>query len=159
MAPPSAAGRSKSAIKRATSSTKPKATSAAATPASDWRAGTLEQLRHLILAADPSIVEERKWMKPSNPAGVPTWSSDGIVCTGETYKAVVKCTFANGASLDDPTGLFNESLDGNQRRAIDLREGESIDTAAFSALVRAAVALNQQKAASKNKKPARSGKA
>ena len=108
----------------------------------DWRAATLDQCRALIRQADPGVIEEVKWRKPTNPAGVPTWSRGGIVCTGETYKDKVKLTFAKGAKLDDPTGLFNASLDGNARRTIDLREGEMVDEAAFVALVRAAVALN-----------------
>jgi hypothetical protein len=106
----------------------------------DWRGETLARIRALIHEADPDIVEEWKWR------GVPVWSHGGIVCTGETYKAVVKMTFANGASLEDPSGLFNSSLDGNVRRAIDLREGEAIDEAALKALVRAAVLLNGSKA-------------
>ena len=101
-----------------------------------WRGGTLARLRALIREADPLIVEEWKWR------GVPVWSRGGIVCTGETYKTVVKTTFARGASLEDPAGLFNSSLEGNTRRAIDFREGETIDAEAFKALVRAAVALN-----------------
>src|SRR3954469_6642022 len=108
----------------------------------DWRSETLERMRRLIHEADPAIVEERKWKKPSNPAGVPTWSHHGIICTGETYKDKVKLTFAKGASLDDPSGLFNSSLEGNTRRAIDIRQGEDIDTGAFKALIRAAVTLN-----------------
>jgi hypothetical protein len=111
----------------------------------DWRGETLARLRKLIKAADPKIVEEVKWRKPSNPTGVPVWEHDGIVCTGETYKDKVKLTFASGAALDDPSGLFNSSLDGNQRRAIDLREGDRIDETAFKALVRAAVAVNTAK--------------
>jgi hypothetical protein len=102
----------------------------------DWRGETLARIRALIKEADPAIVEEWKWR------GVPTWYHDGIVCTGETYKSVVKTTFAKGASLDDPAGLFNSSLDGNVRRAIDFREGEQIDEAAFKALVQSAVAQN-----------------
>jgi len=102
----------------------------------DWRGETLARLRALILEADPEMVEEWKWR------GVPVWYRGGMVCTGETYKAVVKMTFAKGAALDDPTGLFNSSLDGNTRRAIDFREGEAIDADALKALVRAAVALN-----------------
>ncbi len=102
----------------------------------DWRGETLARIRALIKEADPEIIEEWKWR------GVPTWYHDGIVCTGETYKSVVKTTFAKGASLDDPAGLFNSSLEGNVRRAIDFREGETIDAAAFKALVRSAVALN-----------------
>jgi hypothetical protein len=111
----------------------------------DWRAKTLAQLRALIREADPQVVEEVKWRKPSNPAGVPVWDHAGIVCTGETYKDKVKLTFARGAALPDPSGLFNASLDGNLRRAIDLAEGETVDAAAFKALVRAAVALNAKK--------------
>ena len=99
-------------------------------------------MRTLILEADPEMVEERKWRKPSNPAGVPTWSHDGIVCTGESYKAAVKLTFAQGASLPDPSKLFNAGLEGNVRRAIDIRQGESVDAAAFKALIKAAVARN-----------------
>ena len=109
----------------------------------DWRGEMLAQVRALIRKADPDVVEEWKWR------GVPTWSHDGIVCTGETYKSVVKLTFARGASLDDPAGLFNASLDGNVRRAIDIREGETIDTAALSALFRAAVALNAARTAAR----------
>ena len=109
----------------------------------DWRGGTLARLRALIREADPGIVETVKWRKPSNPAGVPVWEHGGIVCTGETYRDKVKLTFARGASLEDPAGLFNASLDGNARRAIDLREGETIDAEAFKALVREAVALNR----------------
>ncbi len=96
----------------------------------------------MILEADPDIVEERKWMKPSNPQGVPVWSRAGIVCTGETYKQAVKLTFMRGASLPDPRGLFNASLEAGTRRAIDIREGEKLDARAFKALVKAAVALN-----------------
>lgn len=102
----------------------------------DWRGKTLARMRKLIQQADPGIVEELKWM------GTPTWSKGGIVCTGETYKQIVKLTFAKGASLKDPTQLFNSSLDGNVRRAIDLHEGEEVDAAAFKALVREAVAFN-----------------
>jgi hypothetical protein len=113
-------------------------------PASpDWRAQTLDRIRELIQAADPQIVEERKWRKASNPAGVPVFSREGIVCTGETYKEAVKITFANGASLSDPKKLFNSSLEGNLRRAIDIREGESVDPAAFKVLIKAAVARNR----------------
>jgi hypothetical protein len=110
----------------------------------DWRAAMLQRVRALILAADPEIVEEVKWRKPSNPAGVPVWSRGGIICTGETYKDKVKLTFAHGAALDDPAGLFNASLDAGTRRAIDIREGETLDESAFKDLVRAAVALNRQ---------------
>jgi hypothetical protein len=102
----------------------------------DWRGETLARIRALIKQAEPEVVEEWKWR------GVPVWYRDGMICTGETYKAVVKMTFAKGASLDDPSGLFNSSLDGNVRRAIDFHEGEEIDEAALTALIRAAVALN-----------------
>ena len=108
----------------------------------DWRGELLSRLRALIMEADPEMTEERKWIKPSNPAGVPTWSHNGLVCTGETYKSVVKMTFARGASLADPSGLFNSSLEGNTRRAIDFREGDELDEEALKALIRAAVALN-----------------
>jgi hypothetical protein len=101
----------------------------------------LARVRLLIQQADPDVAEEMKWRRPSNPMGVPVWSHDGILCTGETYKDKVKITFARGASLDDPTGLFNSSLEGNTRRAIDLHEGDELDEEAFEALVRAAVAL------------------
>jgi len=110
----------------------------------DWRGETLARVRKTIHAADPDVVEEVKWRKPSNPAGVPVWSHDGILCTGETYKSVVKLTFAKGASLADPRGLFNSSLEGNTRRAIDLRQGDKIDEKALQALVRAAVAENKR---------------
>ena len=123
-------------------------TGATSGPDGDWREKTLNQIRTIITQADPDIVEERKWRKPSNGmVGVPVWSHDGIVCTGETYKAVVKLTFARGASLKDPAGLFNASLDGNVRRAIDIREGDRIDGKALKALVCAAVALNVAKQA------------
>lgn len=108
----------------------------------DWRGETLAQIRGLIKQADPEVVEEVKWRKPSNPAGVPVWSHDGIICTGETYKDKVKVTFASGASLPDPARLFNSSLEGNTRRAIDIQEGETLDAAAFKALILAAVAEN-----------------
>jgi hypothetical protein len=107
----------------------------------DWRGAALSRVRGLIREADPEVVEEWKWAKATSP-GTPVWSHDGIVCTGETYKAVVKLTFPKGASLPDPTGLFNASLEGNVRRAIDIREGEAVDAAAFKTLVRAAVAQN-----------------
>ena len=110
----------------------------------DWREETLARMRALILAAVPEMIEERKWKKPSNAmAGVPVWSHNGIVCTGETYKTVVKLTFARGASIPDPSRLFNSSLEGNTRRAIDIHEGEQVDAAAFKALVKAAVAQNK----------------
>ena len=109
----------------------------------DWREETLTRLRALILEADPEMIEERKWRKPSNAmAGVPVWSHDGIVCTGESYKKAVKLTFAQGASLPDPSRLFNSSLEGSTRRAIDIHEGENVDARAFKALVKAAVARN-----------------
>src|SRR5215510_8252421 len=108
----------------------------------DWRTEVLGRVRAIIRKADPEVVEDVKWRKPSNPAGVPVWEHDGIICTGETYKAVVKLTFANGASLADPSGLFNSSLEGNMRRAIDIGEGDKIDEKALKALIRAAVALN-----------------
>jgi hypothetical protein len=107
----------------------------------DWRGKTLASLRKIIREADPEIVEEWKWAKAKSP-GTPVWSHGGIICTGETYKAVVKMTFAKGAALDDPSGLFNSSLEGNVRRAIDVREGEKVKEAALKALIRAAVALN-----------------
>ena len=112
------------------------------TSLADWRGQTLSRIRTLIKEADQDIVEECKWVKPSNPSGVPVWSHAGIVCTGESYKTTVKLTFAKGASLQDPAKLFNSSLEGNSRRAIDIREGEEIDADAFKALVRAAVGLN-----------------
>jgi len=113
----------------------------------DWRDQTLARMRALILEADPEMIEERKWRKPSNAmAGVPVWSHDGIVCTGETYKSVVKLTFAKGASLPDPSRLFNSSLEGNTRRAIDIHKGEQVDASAFKALVKAAVAQNSASA-------------
>ncbi|HEX7930287.1 MAG TPA: DUF1801 domain-containing protein [Sphingomicrobium sp.] len=108
----------------------------------DWRSETLGKLRELIRQADPEATETVKWRKPSNPDGVPVWEHDGIICTGETYRDKVKLTFAQGASLDDPAGLFNASLDAGTRRAIDIREGDTIDEAAFKALVRDAAARN-----------------
>src|SRR5687768_17903126 len=110
-------------------------------------------LRALILEADPEMIEERKWIKPTNPSGVPVWSHGGIVCTGEVYANVVKLTFARGASLPDPSRLFNSSLEGSTRRAIDIHEGEKVEAAAFKALVRAAVAFNTSRKSSKTKKP------
>lgn len=112
----------------------------------DWRGETLSRMRKLIQEADPDVVEEVKWM------GTPVWSHDGIICTGESYKAVVKLTFAKGASLEDPAKLFNSSLDGNVRRAIDIHEGENVDAAEFKALIRAAVALNASNAKAKPKR-------
>ena len=111
----------------------------------DWRGTMLGRLRDIIRQADPDIVEAVKWRKPSNPLGVPTWERDGIVCTGETYKDKVKLTFAHGAAIDDPSSLFNSSLDGNVRRAIDFSEGQIVDADALKALVRAAVSLNVSK--------------
>lgn len=111
----------------------------------DWRGKMLSRLRALIKQADPEVVEECKWKKPSNPWGVPVWSHDGLICTGETHKSVVKMTFAKGAFLDDPAGLFNSSLEGNLRRAIDFRESDKVNEKALKALIRAAVALNTSK--------------
>jgi hypothetical protein len=123
---------------------------------SDWRSDALAQIRILIYEADPEVVEEMKWKKASNPAGVPVWSHNGIICTGETYKNAVKMTFAKGASLADPAGLFNSSLEGNTRRAIDLHEGDKINRKALKALIRAAVALNTS--AQSTPRPARAPK-
>src|SRR5258707_11918124 len=120
----------------------------------DWRGKTLAKVRGIIHQADPEIVEEVKWVKPTSP-GTPVWSHGGIVCTGETYKSVVKMTFAKGAALKDPSGLFNSSLDGNVRRAIDIHQGDKVDEAALKDLIRAAVALNLE---GKSKpKPRRAG--
>ena len=116
----------------------------------DWRGETLARVRSLIREADPDVVEEVKWRKPSNAMlGVPVWEHAGIICTGETYKAVVKLTFAKGAALEDPSGLFNSSLEGNVRRAIDIHEGDKIDEKALKALIRAAVALNTSRRSQK----------
>ena len=134
-----------------------KSTSNSGTPASelidariaelgDWRGQTLSRMRKLIHEADPDVVEEWKWM------GTPVWSHDGIICTGESYKSIVKLTFAKGASLNDPAGLFNASLEGNARRAIDIHEDETIDAAAFKALIRAAVAFNTSRQRTKPKR-------
>ena len=112
---------------------------------SDWRAATLDRMRKLIREADPDAVEDVKWRKPSNPGGVPVWEHAGLICTGETYKDYVKLTFAKGAQLDDPAGLFNAGFGGNTRRAIDIREGEEVDASAFKTLVRQAVALNRSR--------------
>ena len=117
----------------------------------DWRGKTLSRMRALIKEADPEVVEEWKWVKPTKP-GTPVWSHDGIICTGESYKSVVKLTFAMGASLKDPARLFNSSLDGNVRRAIDIHEGEEVDESAFKALVRQAVALNSSGKSAASKK-------
>jgi hypothetical protein len=126
---------------------------------SDWRDATLARVRTLILAADPEMIEEQKWKKPSNAMqGVPVWAHGGLVCTGEKYKNVVKLTFAQGARLPDPARLFNSSLEGNTRRAIDIRAGEQIDASAFQALIKAAVALNGASKASSKKKPAAQSK-
>lgn len=119
----------------------------------DWRGEMLIRIRSLIKEADPDVIEEVKWRKPSNPAGVPVWEHDGVICTGETYKSVVKLTFASGASLQDPSRLFNASLEGSTRRAIDIPEGGKIDEKAFKALVRAAVALNTSKATARASRP------
>jgi hypothetical protein len=119
----------------------------------DWRGETLSRMRRLIKEADPDIVEELKWVKSSSP-GTPVWSHGGIICTGESYKQVVKLTFAKGASMEDPARLFNSSLEGNTRRAIDIHEGEEVDESAFKALVRQAVALNS---AGKSKSSGRQG--
>ena len=116
----------------------------------DWRGEMLAEVRRLIQEADREIVEERKWKKPGNPSGVPVWSHGGIVCTGETYTQAVKLTFARGAALEDRSGLFNSSLEGNTRRAIDLREGDRLNAKAFKALIRAAVAENQRSSAAKS---------
>ena len=119
----------------------------------DWRGKTLGRMRKLIRDADPDVVEEWKWASPTKP-GTPVWSHDGIICTGESYKSVVKVTFAKGASLKDPARLFNSSLEGNVRRAIDIHEGEEVDESAFKALIRQAVALNSAgKSKSKKAKP------
>src|SRR4051794_17286439 len=111
----------------------------------DWRADVLKQIRTLIRDADPEVIEAVKWAKPSNPSGVPVWEHAGIICTGEVYKAYVKLTFARGAALADPTGLFNAGFGGGTRRAIDIREGDTVEAAAFTALIRAAVGLNFEK--------------
>lgn len=132
-------------------SSKPKNPSAASSQVDEkiqsvggWRAEKLAEVRRLIHEAVPAIEEDCKWIKPTNPLGVPTWSCGGTVCTGEAYKQVVKLTFARGASLDDPSGLFNASLEGGTRRAIDIREGESLDAKAFKSLIQAAVAENRR---------------
>src|SRR5881296_3165681 len=118
----------------------------------DWRGETLSRMRKLMKKADPDVVEEWKWVKPKSP-GTPIWSHDGIICTGESYKNVVKLTFAKGASLKDPARLFNSSLDGNTRRAIDIHEGDKVDESVFKALVRQAVALNSSGKSKPAKKP------
>jgi hypothetical protein len=113
----------------------------------DWRGPVLARMRRLILEADPEIVEAIKWRKPTNPAGVPVWERDGILCTGDIFKGKVKITFGRGAELPDPSGLFNASLEGNAMRAIDIQEGEEVDAAAFKALIRAAVESNRKRKA------------
>lgn len=117
----------------------------------DWRGETLTRVRELIHEADPDVVEEVKWVKPSNPAGVPTWSHSGIICTGEIYRAKVKLTFANGASLEDPTKLFNSSLEAGTRRAIDIHEGTELHAPAFKALIRRTVNFNATRARTTSK--------
>jgi hypothetical protein len=118
----------------------------------DWRGETLARIRGIIKQADPEVIEEVKWRKPSNAMlGVPVWEHDGIICTGETYKTAVKLTFARGAALADPSGLFNSSLEGNVRRALDIHEGDKINEKALKALIRAAVALNTATRAAKKK--------
>jgi hypothetical protein len=117
----------------------------------DWRGGVLARIRALIRESEPRIVESVKWEKPTNPAGVPTWEHEGIICTGEVYKAYVKLTFAHGAALPDPAGLFNAGLGGGTRRAIDIREGDTVDPAAFRELVREAVAFNLRKRADRRR--------
>jgi hypothetical protein len=123
-----------------------------ATKKGDWRSETFAKVRTIIKQADPGVSEDVKWRKPSNPAGVPVWEHDGLICTGEIYKDKVKLTFARGAALKDPAGLFNSSLDGNVRRAIDIREGDKINDKALKALVREAVELNTAKRAQKKPK-------
>lgn len=118
----------------------------------DWRGEVLARIRRLIHEADPEVVEELKWAKASNPAGVPTWSHDGIICTGEVYAVKVKVTFAYGAALPDPAGLFNASLAGSTRRAIDIREGDEVDAEAFRRLVRDAVAHNEARARTRRRR-------
>ena len=117
----------------------------------DWRHELIDRIRSLILDTDPEVSEEAKWVKPSNPSGVPVWSRDGIICTGEIYNDKVKLTFFEGASLDDPSHLFNASLDAGTRRAIDLVEGDELDEQAFQALVREAIACNTDRASSKRR--------
>ena len=121
----------------------------------DWRGDTLARVRSAIKQADPAVVEEWKWAKATSP-GTPVWSHDGIICTGETYKAVVKLTFAKGAALDDPAGLFNSSLEGNVRRAIDIHEGDKINEKALKVLIRGAVALNTSAQATRSRKKSKS---
>jgi hypothetical protein len=141
-------------VKKAAKKSAPKKAASAASTAGDWRRETLARVRAIIKEADPAAIEEAKWKKPSNPAGVPTWSHGGIICTGESYKDKIKLTFARGAALSDPAHLFNASLDGGARRAIDIREGDKINEKALKALIREAVALNTVKkpAAKKTKR-------
>lgn len=134
----------KSGVKEANDQSPSESIEAKIKEVGDWRGRTLSQLRTLIRQADPDVVEEWKWVKPTSP-GVPVWSHDGLICTGEVYKDKVKMTFAKGASLPDPSGLFNSSLEGNTRRAIDLHEGDDVDEEALKALFRAAVSLNTSK--------------
>ncbi|MFG1206071.1 DUF1801 domain-containing protein [Xanthobacter flavus] len=117
----------------------------------DWRGAVLARVRALIHEADPQVTEAMKWVKPTNPSGVPTWEHAGVLCTGEVYKTYVKLTFAQGAALDDPSGLFNASLGGGTRRAIDIHEGEDVEAGAFKALIQAAVALNIARQAPKRR--------
>jgi hypothetical protein len=134
----------KSGVKEANGQSPSKSIDAKIKELGDWRGRTLSRLRTLIRQADPEVVEEWKWVKPTSP-GVPVWSHDGLICTGEVYKDKVKMTFAKGASLPDPSGLFNSSLEGNTRRAIDLHEGDDVDEEALKALIRGAVTLNTSK--------------
>ncbi len=138
-------------VRRKTQPAKKRAAKQPRPASSDWRAQTFARVRALIKQADPHVVEEVKWRKPSNPAGVPVWSHDGIICAGETYKGYVKLTFIKGAALADPSRLFNASLEGNARRAIDLHEGAALDAEAFTTLTRAAAALNTAKPAGRPK--------
>jgi hypothetical protein len=142
-APRKAAAKAKKTVKARPKARSAPAASRPVNEPGDWRAKTLDRMRTLIMEADPAMIEERKWRKPSNGmVGVPVWSHDGIICTGETYKSAVKLTFAQGASVPDPSGLFNASLEGGTRRAIDIHEGEEVDAVAFKALILAAVARN-----------------
>jgi hypothetical protein len=142
----SSASKPRKAAVKSNSKSPPKA-GVSPKPASvgDWRVETLSRMRALIKEADPDMIEERKWVKPTKPLGVPVWSHDGIVCTGETYKQVVKLTFMYGASLPDPSRLFNSSMEGGTRRALDIPEGTQVDARAFKALIKAAVAFNTSK--------------
>lgn len=155
--PRKSAARSKSSAKPATGKGASRRIDERIRSLGDWRGEMLAEVRRIIHEADPEIVEECKWVKPTNPSGVPVWSHGGIVCTGETYKEVVKLTFARGASLPDPRGLFNSSLEGNTRRAIDIREGETLDAEGLKALIRAAVAENLQSSTRKSKASAKGG--